>query len=393
MTAAWPAPDPNTAAWSADEIAAGPVDDLNVTDSDTPDWPTADNRLERGYRRLLLAYPRRHRRRHGTEVVTTLLEMAAPGQRRPRLGEALHLIVSGLRLRFRLPAGRPLMAVAALLTALTVGGFGAAAGSWLGARTFADLPDEAGMARLTQQAGGDDPIYFLYSSSSWTADTAHSSSQADGTWDADQVRERFAADGWSVSGFTPITGMSGTVDGSGSPVEVPLHGKRFTAESSGLIVNVTGWNPAENSAVDLPSHVSFYAMPKQTTVLLPLVVVGTAVGLLAGWLLAAAGAYRMTAAPPGRRHAAAALCGAALVALALPAVALYGNVMRVFRDGNAKDGPPLTVHSAFTPGEYYPFGPQWLVLGLTVAGLVVAVAATLAARPAEQPPQPTVVPG
>ncbi|MCZ7419530.1 hypothetical protein O7605_08360 [Verrucosispora sp. WMMA2121] len=359
----------------------------------TAAWPTADDRLERGYRRLLLAYPRRHRRRHGTEVVTTLLELAEPDQRRPRASEALHLIISGLRLRFRLPAGRPFMAIAALLTALVVGAFGAAAGSWLGAQTFADLPDEAGMAILTAQTGGDDTLHSYYSSSPWTAETAHSFSQVDGTWDAEQVRQRLTADGWSVSGFTPITGMSGTVDDAGSFVEVPLRGTRFTAESGGVIINVMGWNPAENRSVAIRSDVSLYAIPARTAAFLPLVVTGTAVGLLAGWLLAATVAYRMTATPPGRRHAAAALWSGALMVLALPAVALYGNVMRVFRDSSVHEGSPLTVHSAFTPGEYYPFGPQWLVLGLTVAGLVVAVAATLAARPAEQPPQPTVVPG
>ncbi|MBQ1051889.1 hypothetical protein KBX50_25935 [Micromonospora sp. C51] len=358
----------------------------------TAAWPTADDRLERGYRRLLLAYPRRHRRRHGTEVVTTLLEMAEPGQRRPRAGEALHLIGSGLRLRFRLPAGRPFMAVAALLTALVVGAFGAAAGSWLGAQTFADLPDEAGMARLTQQAGGDETLHSFYSSSPWTAEAAHSFSRVDGLWDAEQVRQRLTADGWSVSGFTPVTGMSGTRDEAGSLVEVPLNGTRFTAESADLSIIVMGWNPAENSSIAIRSDVSLLAMPQRTAVFLPLVVVGTAAGLLVGWLVAAAVAYRMAAAPPGRRHAAA-LWGGALVALALPAVALYGNVMRVFRDGSVHEGSPLTVHSAFTPGEYYPFGPHWLVLGLTVAGLVAAVAAILTARPGDQPPQPSVVPG
>ncbi|WBB48673.1 hypothetical protein O3597_26970 [Verrucosispora sp. WMMA2044] len=360
----------------------------------TAAWPTADDRLERGYRTLLLAYPRRHRRRHGTEVVTTLLEMAEPGQRRPRVAEALHLIGSGLRLRFRLPVGRPLVAVAAVLTALIIGGFGAAAGSWLGAQTFADLPDDAAMASLTQQAGGDETLHSLYSSSPWTADTASSFSWVHGTWDAEQVRQRLAADGWSVSGFTSVTGMVGTLDDTGSLVEIPLNGTRFTAESDGLMVNVTGWNPAAgNSSVDIRSDVSLLAMPQRTAVFLPLVVVGTAAGLLTGWLVAAAVAYRMAAAPPGRRRAAAALWGATLAALALPAVALYGNVMRVFRDGSVEGGPPLTVHSAFTPGEYYPFGPQWLVLALTVAGLVVAVAATVTARPGEQPPQPGVVPG
>ncbi|GIJ11999.1 hypothetical protein ACFFMR_16720 [Micromonospora andamanensis] len=380
MTAAWPAPDPTTAARPAPDLEAAA-------------WPTADNRLERGYRALLLAYPRRHRRRHGTEVVTTLLEMAEPGQRRPRAGAALHLIGSGLRLRFRLPARRPFMALAALLTALTVGGFGAAAGSWLGAQTFADLPDEAGMARLTQQAGGDETLHSYYSSSPWTTQTTHSSSQVNGAWDAEQVRQRLTAGGWSLSDSTPLTGMSGTVDDTGSLVEIPLSGTRFTAESAGLIITVMGWDPAANSSVDIRSHVSILAMPDRTAAFLPLVVVGTAVGLLAGWLIAAAVAYRMAAASPGRRPAAVTLWGGALVALALPAVALYGNVMRVLRDGNAEGGPPLTVHSAFTPGEYYPFGPQWLVLGLTVAGLVVAVAAILTARPGEQPPQPRVVPG
>ena len=70
MTAAWPPADHSAPGWPvADHTAAA--------------WPVADDRLERGYRRLLLAYPRRHRHRHGTELVTTLLEMAAPGSAGP----------------------------------------------------------------------------------------------------------------------------------------------------------------------------------------------------------------------------------------------------------------------------------------------------------------------
>ena len=49
----------------------------------TTTWPGADPRLERTYRRLMLAYPGRYRRRHGTEIVTTLLEMAAPASGTP----------------------------------------------------------------------------------------------------------------------------------------------------------------------------------------------------------------------------------------------------------------------------------------------------------------------
>ncbi|MGC5054916.1 hypothetical protein ACLQ2S_26115 [Micromonospora sp. DT48] len=366
----------------------------------TAAWPSADDRLVRGYRRLLLAYPSRHRRRHGTEVVTTLLEMAEPGQRRPRLAEAVHLVASGLRLRFRLPAGRPLMALAALLTALTMGGFGAAAGSWLGAQTFADLPDDAALTRLVQQAGADGAERHSHSTGSpWMAEGVAVHGPLDGTWDAEQVRQRFAADGWSVSGLKPRSGGNGIFHEDESITYVPLHGAWFSATSNGLILHVDGLAPADSRFVDTGiGHVVIDAWPERTVAFLPLVVLGTIGGLLVGWLLAAAVAYRMVAAPPAGRRAAAALWGAALLTLALPVVALYGNVMRVFRDGSRHEGSPLTVHSAFTPGEYYPFGPQWLVLGLTVAGLTVAglavaVAAVLAARPGEQQPQPAVVPG
>ena len=55
------------------------------------------------YRRLLWAYPRAYRQRHGAEIVTTLLDLAEAG-RRPGLGLRAHLVLCGLRQRFRLPA-------------------------------------------------------------------------------------------------------------------------------------------------------------------------------------------------------------------------------------------------------------------------------------------------
>ena len=275
------------------------------------------------------------------------------------------------------------MALAALLTALTMGGFGAAAGSWLGAQTFADLPDDAAMARFMQQAGGSQGELLPHRSASpWQAESVTlTTHHGGGSWDAEQVRQRFAADGWSVSGLTPVSGHSYTVHEDGTETETRLSGAQFAAGSDGLIVHVRGWDDG---------HHSIWAGPTRTAVFLPLVVVGTAVGLVVGWLIAAAVAYRIAAAAPGRRVTAAALWGITLLALALPTVALYGNVMRVFRDGSATDFPAYTVHSAFTPGEYYPFGPSWLVLGLSIAGLVAAVAMVLVARPGEQPPQPTV---
>ncbi|MFI7081052.1 hypothetical protein ACIBO1_27490 [Micromonospora sp. NPDC049903] len=344
-------------------------------------WPEADHSLERSYRRLLLAYPRRHRRRHGTELVTTLLEMAAPGQRHPRAGDALHLIVSGLRLRFRLPAGRPLLAVVAVLTALTLGAFGAAAGSWLGAQTLADLPDVAEMTRLTAQATGTSDEALLSSvTMQGRTDTAGSTASITDTWDAEQARQRFAADGWSVSPLTPIFGTRLTVEEDGTFTETPLHGTWFSAESNGLIVHVAGHLAGDTGSVSVD------AGQVRTAAFLPLIAVGIAGGLVLGWLVAASVAYRMVAASPGRRWSALGLWSASLLTLAMPAAALYDHVAQVFR-GGGDAFRVVTVHSALTPSDYYPFGPSWLIPGLTVAGALVAVAAILVARPGEQPPQ------
>jgi hypothetical protein len=57
--------------------------------------------LERGYRRLLAAYPRSFRREQEDEMLAVLMAGTQPGQRRPGLAEAADVIASGLRLRLR----------------------------------------------------------------------------------------------------------------------------------------------------------------------------------------------------------------------------------------------------------------------------------------------------
>jgi hypothetical protein len=61
------------------------------------------DRLRRIYRLLVMAYPRWYRRERGQEMITTLLDDAAPGQRRPRYADALNLIGVGLRTRLTPP--------------------------------------------------------------------------------------------------------------------------------------------------------------------------------------------------------------------------------------------------------------------------------------------------
>ena len=92
--------------------------------------------LERQYRLLLRAYPRRYRARRGEEIIGTLLDAAAPGQRRPSRADVADLLGGGVRERLGLNA-LPGLANGLRLAgpiALTITA-GLAAGSWVtGAR-------------------------------------------------------------------------------------------------------------------------------------------------------------------------------------------------------------------------------------------------------------------
>lgn len=347
----------------------------------TATWPTGQHRLERHYRRLLLAYPGRYRRSHGTEITTTLLDLARPGQQRPRAGEALHLLASGIRQRFRLPAGRPLAVLAAVLVALVLGAFGAAAGSWLGVRTFADLPDDQARAQLAQRITGvaGERGQARWPSPWWDA-MFGSNTEVRGDWDIEPARQWLAADGWTVSAVSPLDGRAARVDPvTNALVDLPMRNAEFTAESNGVVLQVRTFRTAEHGTV------SVAGWARATPVFLPLIVAGAGLGAVAGWLLAAALAYRVRGAAPARRRVVTGLAGLALLALALPTTALYGNLLRAFQHAGEL-GPAFTVHSAFTPGGYYPFGPPWQVLALSVLGAAITAGAVLLARPADPPP-------
>jgi hypothetical protein len=66
---------------------------------------TPEHELESRYRRLMAAYPWRHRREYEEEMVGVLLAGAAPGQRRPRFRDRADLLVNALAVRVRGWAG------------------------------------------------------------------------------------------------------------------------------------------------------------------------------------------------------------------------------------------------------------------------------------------------
>lgn len=71
---------------------------------------TGQEKLERGYRRVLAWYPRSFRSDSEDEILAVLLATAADGQQRVRLAEAADLIRGALRMRLR-PAFPPPPAV------------------------------------------------------------------------------------------------------------------------------------------------------------------------------------------------------------------------------------------------------------------------------------------
>jgi hypothetical protein len=62
---------------------------------------TAHDELERRYRRLMTAYPLRHRQEYEDEMVAVLLAAATPGKRRPGLRDRTDLLVNALAVRLR----------------------------------------------------------------------------------------------------------------------------------------------------------------------------------------------------------------------------------------------------------------------------------------------------
>jgi hypothetical protein len=292
-----------------------------------------------------------------------------------------------------LPARRPPAVVGALLATLILAGFGAAAGSWLGWRGAGDLPDDAALSELTTALVGSPPEGRYGRSSGGPWFSTMMSADADNSAQRRSVAEVnavFTARGWrvgidgspyGVESVTPLPSVELDTTSSGSG-PVPTHLLRTQADKDGVRVQVDVFSTPDHS------NVSLFGAATEPAATRPLVVAGSVAGGLAGWMLAAAVAYRSR-----RRRWTAALAFTSLLVLVLPALAVYGNVLRLFRTGT-NDFVPFVVHAAFTPGttdsQYYPFGPPWLVTGLTIAGGLLAATTMLLAylrRPEPQPQQ------
>lgn len=280
---------------------------------------SADERLERTYRRLLRAYPAWYRYERGEEMLTTLLD-AAQGRDKPTTSERLDLVFGGLRKH--LAAGSLPAAVIGALAAAFIATLGAIGGAVAGWHTAADLPDDAAADRIARQAipdmttetFGDRSLFYWESMMGEPMDSVFAIDDGDDhnagrliyemEHDIDELgrfhvaKERIAAAGWDVQS-----------------TRTDSWGAEFTATKDGLDLIVSTTEDSESPSL---SHVY---ISRHTPDLVPaLTVAGLVLGGLAGWLVSGRllrNAYRRST----YRHAVgSSLLGLGGLLLAVPTV-------------------------------------------------------------------------
>lgn len=303
--------------------------------------------LERRYRLLLRAYPAAYRRRHGDELITTLLDAAAPGRVRPSGRDVVDLLRGGLRQRFRLPVGKAQVAVA-VFGALLFGALGAAAGSFLGWCTVAPLRPDAGALRVVDLALGEPYLGAFNREDNWQSRAA-SLMPADprypAGWSLAAAEDRFTAAGWSIS---------------------ETSGAYFTAGRGDLRARVTGAGPG-TGPVDV---VIWLATPAAVPAG---VAAGWLAGAVSGWLLAAWTAYALLGIRSWPRLGVVlVLMLASLLVLFRPALVTYGLIVAGAVMAPDHWGPPPPVHVGFIDVDAV-HGPLTGLAAIAVGCLVAGV--------------------
>jgi hypothetical protein len=319
---------------------------------------------------LLAAYPARLRRRHGSELITTMAEAAGPAG--PTRADRWQLVADGLRERFRLPPKRPLALVAAVLALLIGGAIGAVAGSWIGMWTYPSVPAAGPLVRQT--VGTDVANLQTRHSRLWLQSLSTLAPGLDPAQAVGDARDRLTAAGWKT---TPLEVSGG-----------PFHQVMVEAEKSGVSLRMTVHYGADDSMVDV------YGYSLRPPTYVPFVLGGLVVGLLAGWLTAAALTYRIAGAR--RRRVSAVVAGAGLALLLVPAYSIGRYLIAYLPDGGFENSN-MFVHRALLASPVSSvaelFGLSWTNVpwmnkDLVIAGLVAAAVAAIIARPGRTGPEP-----
>jgi hypothetical protein len=329
---------------------------------------------ERRYRWLIRAYPKAYRDYRGAEMLTTLLDMAESGRGQPGPGLSAHLVFRGVLQRFRPPARRPLAWLGALLAAVALAAFAGVAGTWLGWQTAEAIPSDADLRALNAAITGMPAPAAVYPEVSAMKGPGVAV-RADGASDYSpgRIRAALTADGWRITSFADHDGTLITFaeTAPGTPVDLsterrlPTEFVAYTATRGGLKLAGDGMVTAEDGSARYRTEV----WPREPAVVRPLTVTGLAVGALAGWLLAAAAAWRIRGSGRPRRWLATGLSAAGFAAVAVPAYQHYRDVYQVL------------VYAHGSPYPYIVDGPAdgRVILAGTAVGLLAMVTGLVAA--------------
>lgn len=291
------------------------------------------NQTVDSYRSLLAAYPARLRRRHGAEIIATLVEMAGPDGE-PSRRARLHLALDGLRERFR-PPHQPLAVVAAMLALAIGGAVGASIGSFAGSFLYAKLPAAATLTPAIAQPGSK-PGYRSELRTSVLAQDELAAGVAPREV-VEQAQKRLSADGWATTEVVPGDGnFHFRASGDGTELDV------YAYTGGSRLIQIAGW-------------------PARPALYLPLTIAGLLLGLTGGWLVAAALAHRIAAARRPRLTAATASVG---LLLPIPAAVMFFLSLGyyLFATEPVGDGGLLHTDGGFT------FGPTIdLIRGLDLS--------------------------
>ncbi|WP_433833654.1 hypothetical protein ACQP2E_19440 [Actinoplanes sp. CA-015351] len=338
---------------------------------------------ERRYRRLLLAYPGAYRRRHGDEILTTLFDLADDGNGRLTAGQTLHLVASGVRQRFRVPP-RPLTVLAALLAAVTVGGFGATAGNWLAWQSADRVPTPAEAGALTS-AMADLPRPSIEQwQTAMNGPGIISTISGAGSYDPDRVKTALTATGWHITSFAEEITRTAIGFGTDEESTIPGRAARFTATKDGLSLKGSTETMDGGPRPDLDGG-TFAGVDITTDVtgaIVPLTIAGLLLGAVTGWLLTAAVAYRMRTAGSRHRRTAAGLSALSLTAAAVPAFVAYCEFYQVM------------TYDPHAPNQYVGYGPhdQIPASAVLIGTALAALSLAAAIRAATHRPNPNLTP-
>ncbi|GLW35914.1 hypothetical protein [Actinoplanes regularis] len=318
--------------------------------------------LELSYRRLLLAYPRFYRRERGLEILTTLMDAAEPGQTRPSRGEAMYLLLIGLRYRFVPPNW--ISGVAAALVTIWVAVVFSGAGAL--AVFAAQRPDPPRLAALSDELAGQPAATSMDDAGGQPAMTAYFAATSN-------VLQTFGDEGWSGSLPVPEEQNRGyVVQDSTAVVDAAYQrlqrdgwtmGARvsgvFWAERDGALIRVAA--PYDLAAVDI----SWY--PVEPPGLPAGAIAGFVIGGLLAWQAMTWLAHRVSRTAPATRRRLLLLGVPALVACVVNSFDSVLSMIPLTGDGTTFLGSTLM----------YPLGNQFAnplaptIIGLTLFGVLV----------------------